>query len=121
MRQKPSFSGIGAQPQQKQPLATMGKKPAVGGGTSLAALMNQYDEGDYSTISLKMNNEASRLQVKIEEKPTGLLGFGGGGEDWMRKQQPSPLRMANKENIHDQPGYRKKSVVEVNRFADCVR
>ena len=84
MRQKPSFSGIQQQQQQRQqPLATTGKKPA--GGTSLAALMNQYDENDFSTISLKMNNEASRLQVQVEERSTGLGGNGGGGDDWFRK------------------------------------
>jgi len=58
----------------------------------------------------------------MEERPSGLVGFGAGGDDWFRKQQQqSPLRTANKENIHEQPGYRKKSVVEINRFADCVR
>lgn len=31
------------------------------------------------------------------------------------------MRINNKENINDQQGHRKKSVVEVNRFADCVR
>lgn len=34
----------------------------------------------------------------------------------------SPIRLnQNKENINDQGGHRKKSIHEVNRFADCVR
>jgi len=56
MKQKPSFSGIQAPHQQRQqPLISAGKKPTMS-GTSLAALMDQYGENDFSTISLKMNN-----------------------------------------------------------------
>ena len=91
MKQKPSFSGIQTQHQQKpQALATTSKKAGIS-GTSLAALMNQYDENDFSAISLKMNNEASRLQVQVEERASGIIGFGAGGDEWLRKQQQSPL------------------------------
>lgn len=84
--------------------------------------MNQYEEHDYSTISLKLNNEA-KLQMQMDERPQqqGLLGFDKDCEDWAALRRPqSPFR-SNKENINDQGGYRKKSINEVNRFADCVR
>jgi hypothetical protein len=111
--------------QTKPKLGLLQGKPAQNNGTSkpsLADLMNQYEEHDYSTISLKLNNEA-KLQMQMEDRhpQQGLLGFEKDSEDWaaLRRQQ-SPFR--NKENINDQGAYRnKKSVNEVNRFADCVR
>jgi hypothetical protein len=120
MKQKPSFSAITGQP-AKPRLSALPQKNAPTGKPSLADLMNQYDEGEYSTISLKMNSDAPKLQLQMEERQPGLIGFGAVGDEWYRKQQQSPLRLHNKENINDQGIYRKKPIHEVNRFGDCVR
>lgn len=55
----------GQQTPKSQPLLGGGKKTSVG-GPSLADLMNNYEENDYSTISLKMGSEAARMQVQVE-------------------------------------------------------
>jgi hypothetical protein len=120
MKQKPSFSTMTGQP-IKSRLSALPQKNVSGGKPSLADLMNQYEETEYSTISLKMDSDAPKLQLQVEEKRTGPNGFSAVGDEWFRKQQQSPLRLHNKENINDQAGHRKKSIHEVQRFGDCVK
>jgi hypothetical protein len=93
--------GTGRSPLRQRPQP----KNSMTSLASLAEMVGQANEDDYSNIKLCLNSE--KPQLELEESHS---------KNWRNQ---SPLRRGlNKENDFNQFGNR--NIFEANRFADCL-